>query len=157
MTLHIEARWAQPVALTLSSEVREIYSCADIEEVPTSAGVYIFARRHGQAVTPLYVGQSGNLRHRLYQHLDSVALMNSIRAAPIGARIFIFCTPILRKGQQLPRVLDTLEDALIDHALAEGHALLNIQGTRRPTHTIEFSGNRTSEALAPRTMLLKAF
>jgi len=157
MTLHIEAQWSQPVALTLSNEVREIYTCNDIESVSTNAGVYIFARRHGNAVTPLYVGQSGNLRKRLCQHLNSVALMNSIRAAPTGSRIFIFCEPVLRKGQQLPRVLDTLENALIDHALAEGFALLNVQGTKRPAHTIEFSGNRTSEALAPRTMLLKAF
>ena len=157
MTLHIEAKWSKPVSLTLSNEVREIYTCADFESVPTNPGVYIFARRHGRAVTPLYVGQSGNLRKRLCQHLKSVPLMKSIHAAPTGSRIFIFCEPILRNGQQLPRVLDTLEDALIDHALAEGYALFNVQGTKRPAHTIDFSGNRTSEALAPRTMLLKAF
>lgn len=157
MTLHIDAQWAQPVSLVLSSAVGTIYSCPDIKSVSDEAGVYVFARTHGKTVTPLYIGQSGNLRKRLGQHLNSVALMDSMRAAPGSARVFLYCEPTIRKGQKIASVLDTLEDALIDHALAEGYALFNVQGTKRPTHTIKFSGNRTSEAIAPRTMLLKAF
>ena len=155
MALNIEARWAQPLALTISRAAHEIYFCPDHETIPDSPGVYVFARRHGEVTEPLYIGQSRNLYARLRQHLDSVSLMQSIREASAGARLFLYCEPILRPGQQLVRVLDTLEEALIDHALAEGHALLNVQGTRCPTHAITFSGNRTSEALAPRRMFVK--
>lgn len=157
MALHIKAHWAEPVTITLGDDKSEIYSCREIDEVPSTPGVYIFARRHGKTVKPLYIGQTGNLNKRLCQHLDSVSLMKGIKAAPTGTRLFLYCEPLLRRGQKLARVLDVLENALIDHALSEGHELFNVQGTKRPSHSIAFSGNRTSEALVPRTMLLRDF
>ena len=38
---------------------------------------------------------------------------------------------------------------------SEGHALFNKKGTKLPTDEISFIGNRTSESIAPRLMLVK--
>jgi len=157
MALNIDAVWAQPVALTLSRSNVAIYDCGGIESVPEDSGVYVFARAHGDLFSPIYIGRSTNLRSRLEQHLDTVSLMRQIQARPAGRRIFLYCEPFLHPGQQLARVLNTLETALISHALSEGHELLNVQGARRSSHKISFTGNRTSEAFAPRTMRVRAW
>jgi len=157
MSLNIDATWYKPLVLKDGNADNLIYSCPKFDSVPEAAGVYIFGREYGDAIFPLYIGRSTNLRLRLEQHLEhSVRLMNNIQKAPAGTRFFLFCTVSLKRGQKEESVLQTLESALISHALAEGHQLLNEQGTRRPNHTIRFKGNRTSEAIAPRFMRVRS-
>ncbi len=81
--------------------------------------------------------------------------MKSIESAPSGERLFLYCEIKTKKGQRLKKVLEVLQKALIEHALSEGHTLLNIQLTREGTHTITFKGNRASEKLAPRIMYVR--
>jgi len=69
---------------------------------------------------------------------------------------YMCCEVDFKRGQPHEKVLKTLEMALIAHALAEGHELLNIQGQKWPNHTIQFNGNRTSETLAPRFMRVRS-
>ncbi|MFC8311960.1 hypothetical protein ACFUJV_35900, partial [Streptomyces olivaceus] len=59
-------------------------------------------------------------------------------------------------SQDVGTALDVIERALIEHGLAEGHPLVNVQGTRTPFHTLSFTGNRMSEQVAPRQMFVKA-
>jgi hypothetical protein len=129
-----------------------IYSCDDLFNIPTASGIYIFGREHGEAAAPLYIGKALNLRRRIEQQLNSVRLMTGIREAQSGGRFVIYCVPQLKRGQRAVRVISILEQALIAHALAEDFELLQKQGTKTPNHTIRFSGNRTSEDLAPRRM-----
>ncbi len=151
MSLNIEASWSQPIRLRLA-RFGAIYECEDPDRIPTESGVYIFGREHGEAAAPLYIGKALNLRRRIEQQLNSVRLMTGIREAERGGRFVIYCAPQLKRGQRAIRVITILERALIAHALAEDFELLQTQGTRTPNHTIRFSGNRTSEDLAPRRM-----
>jgi hypothetical protein len=156
MPLNIDARWHSPVELTDGTADGLIYSCPSIDTIPKEPGVYVFGRFHGEKVTPFYVGRTKNLRTRIEQHLKAVPLMRRIETASTGQRFLLYCTISLKRGQKIKRVLEVLEGALIAYSLGRGFELFQKQGTRRPAHAIRFSGNRTSEALAPRSMRLRA-
>ena len=151
MSLNIEAVWSSPIKLRLA-RYGAIYECEDLDAIPSSSGVYIFGREHGDAACPLYIGKALNLRRRIEQQLNSVRLMKGILESQIGGRFLIYCVPQLKRGQRAVRVISILEQALIAHALSEDFELLQKQGTKTPNHTIRFLGNRTSEDLAPRRM-----
>ncbi len=155
MPLNIEARWSHPIIIRLA-KVGAIYECEDLHEIPSEAGIYIFGRCHGESRAPLYIGKALNLRKRIEQQLNSVRLMTGIKEAASGNRFLIYCVPKIKPGQRATQVVKLLEDALISHALAFDHELLQKQGTKRPNHTIKFSGNRASEAIAPRKMRVSA-
>jgi hypothetical protein len=82
--------------------------------------------------------------------------MRRMEQAETGQRFFMYCTVSMKRGQKIASVLKVLEGALIAYTLGEGYELLQKQGTRRPSHTVKFSGNRTSEAIVPRFMRLRA-
>jgi len=155
MPLNIEAKWSQPLEIRLAA-AGAIYSCADLESIPSEPGIYVFGREHGESREPLYIGRARNLRRRIEQQLNSVRLMTGIKEAQSGGRFLIYCVAQPKRGQRLTRVIRIMEDALIAHALACDHELLQKQGTKRPNHTIRFTGNRTSEAIAPRHMRVSA-
>jgi hypothetical protein len=155
MTLNISATWHQPVALTLARS-GFIYECPEIEKVPETAGVYVFGRRFGASIQPLYVGRAANLQKRLWDHLNSVKLMLGIKDAQAGERFFMCCEVNPKPGQKIGKVLEILESALITHLLSEGHELLQIQGTKRPNHTITFDRNEASMQIAPKFMRVRA-
>jgi hypothetical protein len=153
MPLNIEARWSKPIKL-LPTDYG--YVCKKLDSVPAEPGAYVFGRTHGDTAAPLYVGRTKNLRGRLKIHLDSVRLMKALYDAEAGARFFMYCTVSLKRGQKLDRVLETLEAALIAQAVAAGFELRQKQGVKRPLHTINFTGNRISEAMYDRTVHLQA-
>lgn len=152
--MQIEATWSIPLDLAKSAQKHMIYDL-DLEQIPTSAGVYVFGRKHGGKVTPIYIGESLNLRSRISGHLKSLPLMRAIETAPSGARFLIFCTVKAGTAAKSKKHVRVIEKALILHAQGEGHTLVNKKGTLLPTDEIRFKGNRTSEALAPRLMLIK--
>ena len=80
--------------------------------------------------------------------------MKGIENAPSGERLYLFAQVQKKRGQNIERVLGVLQRALIEHALSVGHNLLNIQLTKGKLHKIEFQGNRISEKLFTRTMLV---
>jgi hypothetical protein len=151
MPLNIEAGWSKPVRLSLAP-AGAIYSCDELDRLPAASGVYIFYRKHGDRLTPLYVGKTGNVRKRIVQHLDSVRLMKAIYEAEAGGKYVICCEPHVKPGQDLTAVLSVLENALIDYFMGEGFELKQKQGTKRPSHQISFTGNRISEKLVGRGM-----
>ena len=152
--LNINAKWANPIELLDGSERNLIYRISDLGRVPETAGVYVFARKHGNKVVPLYIGETLNLRQRLEQHFNDVPIMKGIENAPSGERLYLFAQVQKKRGQNIERVLGVLQRALIEHALSVGHNLLNIQLTKGKLHKIEFQGNRISEKLFTRTMLV---
>jgi hypothetical protein len=154
MPLNIEACWSKPVRLTVAT-AGAIYVCDELDRLPAAPGVYIFYRKHGERIEPLYIGKSGDVRNRVFQHLDSVRLMTAIYESQAGGRYVICCEPKVKSGQKMSRILGVLENALIDYAMAEGYELRQKQGTKRPNHQIKFIGNRTSEALVPRQMRVR--
>jgi hypothetical protein len=85
MPLNIEASWSKPVQLTVAT-AGAIYRCDDLECLPDAPGVYVFYRKHGDRISPLYVGKTRNVRKRVVQHLDSVRLMTAIYESEAGGR-----------------------------------------------------------------------
>lgn len=156
MTLKIYSQWSQPLTLKDGSRHNLVYFVEGVENIPEKPGVYVFARKHGKKVSPIYIGQAQKLRTRIQQQLNSVPLMVGIWNAPNGSRILLYCEAQLKAGQNRKKVLGLIENTLIDHALSEGCELLNKQGTKRPTHSLIFRGNRYSEAVAPRKMFIKS-
>jgi hypothetical protein len=151
--LNFNAHWEKPVQLIDGAKYGLIYYADGVEKLPAGPGAYVFARVHGDYAYPLYIGETTNIRSRLKSHFKgSVKLMNSIKGASTGKRIFLYCT--IKTGSEKKRdsMLTLLQRALIEHALSEGHELFNKQGTKIKAHTISFTGNRTSEQIAPRVM-----
>ena len=151
MALDIQAMWHQPLELAPSG----IGYSLELDKIPDEPGIYVFGRTWGDNLAPLYIGRSTTLRQRLTTHLNTVKIIQAIRDFPGGNRFILFCTFELKRGQQIERVLEVVERGLIDKALTEGHELINVQGTRTPKHTINFQGNRCSEAVSGRQMFVR--
>ncbi|MFB7788643.1 GIY-YIG nuclease family protein, partial [Streptomyces vinaceus] len=144
-------------ALTLRADPTLIYSLSVLESVDDVPGVYVFARKYGHRITPLYIGKALNLRGRIKQQLNNLRLMRQIQDwEKNGARVLLLGYLKVHGSQDVGTALDVIERALIEHGLAEGHPLVNVQGTRTPFHTLSFTGNRMSEQVAPRQMFVKA-
>lgn len=152
--MKIEAKWCRPITLNDGEPSGLIYSL-DIETIPTEPGVYVFARGYDKKIAPIYIGETINLRNRISTHLKSVPLMKSIENSPNGSRILIYCTVATSSRLKAKSQVKIIEKALIYHLQAEGYELFNKKGTKLPTHVIQFSGNRTSEQIAPRLMRIK--
>lgn len=152
--MQIEATWSQPITLKKGRVGGLIYELK-LEDLPTEPGVYVFGRKHGETVVPIYIGETLSIRSRIKGHLNSLQLMRSIENAPNGNRFLLYCTVGAGSKDKAKKQVKILEKALILHAQSEGHELFNKKGTKLPTDTITFNGNRTSEAIAPRVMLIK--
>lgn len=151
--MKIDLKWDKPIRLRDGSSDNQIYQCRGLERFSRKPGVYVFARRFGKNVAPLYIGQASNLRDRIEkQQFNNLRLMMGVKKAHSGRRILLVARLNLKRGQRMNRVLDIVESALIKHALAQGHDLLNQQGTKTSVHLIRSKGNSSSRQVAPLTM-----
>lgn len=142
--------WHRPFDLVDGSNENLIFTIDDLDGIPGAPGIYIFARQHGQAVSPLYIGQARSLRARIEQQLrTNVRLMRGIETAPAGYRILLVGELITKRGQRLSKALNTIESTFIRYFLAEGCSLLNVNGTRTPVDRISFEGSRIAKNLFP--------
>jgi len=153
--LRIELKWEKPLRLKDGSSMNLVYRCVGLDRIPSKPGIYVFSRRYGKHVAPLYIGQALKLSARIEQQLNNVHLMMGLKHAQSGRRILLVAKLILHRGQRKKKVLEIVESALIKHALAEGHDLLNHQGTKTKVHTIKSKGNNSSRQIAPLTMLVE--
>lgn len=144
--MKLNMQWHKPRFLKVSKTL--IYDCDNFENIPSSGGIYCFARQHGSNIAPLYIGKASNLQSRIKQQLNSVKLMKGIKNAGNGKRVLIIGEFIAGRGQQQPVCLGILERAFIKQALSEGHDLLNIQGTKMKYHRICSKGT----SVFPRTI-----
>lgn len=152
MSLRIALKWEKPLLLRDGSKLNQIYICRGLEGLPWKPGVYVFARKFSKNVIPLYIGQASKLRGRIEGQFNNLRLMMGIKNAQAGRRILLVARLSLRRGQQRSKVLDIVESALIKNSLAQGHDLLNQQGTKTKVHVIRSQGNSSSRQVAPLTM-----
>lgn len=150
--MRIALKWGKPLLLKDGSKLNQIYFCPGLEGLPRKPGVYVFARKFGRKVYPLYVGQASRLRGRIEGQFNNLRLMMAIKNAQTGNRILLVARLQLQRGQQMSKVLDIVESALIKNSLAQGHDLLNQQGTKTKVHVIRSQGNSSSRQIAPLTM-----
>jgi hypothetical protein len=150
--MKIALKWEKPIRLRDGSTQNRIYFCRGTDKFPRKPGVYVFARKFGKNIFPLYVGQASRLKGRIEGQFNNLRLMVGIKNAPAGNRILLIARLYLKRGQQMNKVLDIVESALIKNALAQGHDLLNQQGTKTRVHVIRSVGNSSSRQIAPLTM-----
>jgi hypothetical protein len=152
--MQISATWSKPIQLKKCKPGGLIYEL-DLDALPNEPGVYVFYRQHGSKPSLIYIGETYLIRARTKGHLCSLPLMRAIENSPTGKRYMIYCTVDTASRERAKKQVKIIEKALILHAQTEGHELFNKKGTKLPTDEISFTGNRASEAIAPRTMLVK--
>ena len=152
--MQISATWSKPIQLKKCKPGGLIYEL-DLEALPNEPGVYVFYREHSGKPSLIYIGETYSIRARTKGHLCSLPLMRAIENTPTGKRYMIYCTVDTASREKAKKQVKIIEKALILHAQTEGHELFNKKGTKLPTDAIAFTGNRASEAIAPRTMLVK--
>jgi hypothetical protein len=139
MLLRLE--WMRPLTLADATKQNMIYSF-DFKKLPNKAGVYVFGRKFGSQFEALYVGKAGNLQGRTKGQLNNLKLMQHVKHAKNGKRLLLVGRFIPKPGQQENKCLGILERALIRYFLAEGHDLVNIQGTQLKRHEIHSAGGK---------------
>lgn len=148
MDLHVD--WLRPIPLKKARDPHLIYTF-DTMKVDRVAGVYIFGRKFGHAFEALYVGKAGSLRGRVKGHLNNLSLMKHLLNASIGKRILLVGRLVAKPGQRQEKCIRVIERTLIRHFLAEGHELVNKQGTRLRHHQVRSSGKHPKRYF-PRVM-----
>jgi excinuclease UvrABC nuclease subunit len=134
--MDLRLTWHKPVQLRKARAGSTSIYDLDLTKAPAKPGVYIFMRRFGKKLSPLYVGKAGNLRVRMGQQLNALKLMKGIQNAAIGRRAVVFGEFVARPGQKEGKCLLMIEKALIRHFLSEGHDLLNVLGARITTRHV---------------------
>lgn len=136
--MEITIRWYKPEALSSGWREQLIYRC-ELSNILQRPGVYAFARIHHKGIEPIYIGETLRLRDRIGQHLQHVRLMKAIEARGRGRRVVLYGTLGLEASaaRQKP-ILRRVERALIKHALANGHELVNKHGTRTTHDVLQF-------------------
>ena len=155
--MELRIKWGRPVSLVDGTKDNLIYVADGLDSWKGVPGVYMFARQFKGGVVPLYIGKAESLGDRAWQHFKSnTRLMTSIRKAANGARVFIPGEFKPKPGQNTKKCIAVVERALISHALAEGYELLNVQGTKTPTHTISLSGYLGARNITGKNLGFKA-
>jgi hypothetical protein len=148
--MKISLTWNAPIPL--KGYARDLCDAFDLDILPDEPGIYIFARRFGPKVTPLYVGKAEVLRTRIRQQLNNNRLMRGLDDAPSGERVLIYGTFNGKRGARIAKWLTTVEEALIAHFTEQEHELINKVGTRMEFDEIEFDGSRIVTRATERTL-----
>ena len=143
--MEINIKWHHPFPLVDGDHVDLILNIEDLYDVYDGPGVYMFCRKYGLSIQPLYIGRSINVQNRIRQHLNSVRMMKGIQNARKGEKILVVGEFVPKAGQQAERAITIAEAPLIETALLENCELLNDAGTKRPTHQINFTGFKSAK------------
>jgi hypothetical protein len=138
--MDIQIRWHKPIKLQDGSNENLIYKINNISQWAGVSGVYMFCRCYGKTLTPLYIGKAESIGARIKQQLNSTKLMKGIENSLSGEKVLVVGEFVPRSGQDLKKAIAVAEKSLIEHALAQGYVILNIQGTKTPTNSVSFSG-----------------
>lgn len=149
--MNITLRWGQRIRLLNGAADNLIYTL-DIDVLPRRAGIYVFGRQRGRSIVPVYVGQATRIRGRVKKQLNNAKLMMALLNTPGRKKYLIYAEVIRKPGQNISQVLNIVEKALIEHALAEGHDIVNVQGTKRPRHRVTSTGSRSGRAWLPKRL-----
>lgn len=134
-------------ALELRREKGTTTYTTDLDSIANAAGVYVFCIKHGTTYDALYVGKAEKLRNRIKQQLNNNKLMNVLAKKRRGTRLLFVCEISTKQGQTHTKNIGIVEAALIEQFLWDGHSIVNDKGTKRPTHSISFTGTQASRKL----------
>jgi hypothetical protein len=155
--MKIDVQWNRPILL---SKNRKITIDRDNlpRAIPPSAGVYFFSRKYGSSFQPLYVGETGDIRARLRNHLNNADIRDMLRGIPLrgvsvkkGSKYFHFGTFRGKPGQKASKCLGLVQRYMIEQAIAQKSPLLNKQLTDIKTHSVSFLGPKRGRAIFSKT------
>ena len=151
--MRLRLEWTRQISLRSALRQNLIYS-ADLDKLPSTAGVYVFGRRYGGGFEALYVGMATQeIRKRVRDQFKNLPLMMHVKNAKKGKRIVLAGCFKPKPGQKLAKCVPLIERGLIRYFLSEGHDLVNKQGTRLRRHEIASSGKHPKR-LIPKLMFL---
>jgi predicted GIY-YIG superfamily endonuclease len=153
--MDLEVKWHQPIPLVDGDDENLIYTVNGLEEWEGYPAVYMFCRRYGKNVVPLYIGRTANVAARIKQHLNATKMMRAIEKSQNGEKVLIVGELITKTGQKIDKSLRIIENALIEHALAEGYELVNKSGTKTPVHFISYFGFKEAKDFSGAGMYAK--
>jgi hypothetical protein len=151
--VRIDLDWWDLIPLRSGRPENLIYTSEVVDDLPRAPGVYVFGYlRNGADFVPIYIGKAQRLRGRIIKQLNNTRLMLGMQKMPRVRRFLAIGEYRGRPSPLANRAIQLAERALIDYALAEGHEILNLQGTKRPRHHIHSWGSRTSRGWIPRSL-----
>jgi hypothetical protein len=153
--MELNIKWRKPIKLMNGSNENLIYKVKDLSSLSGIPGVYMFCRRYGKILTPLYIGKAENIAVRIKQQLNSTKLMKGIENALNGEKVLVIGEFVSKNRRNDKDSIAIIEKALIEHALSEGYEILNVQGTKTPTHGINFSGYSGAKAVTGPNIKIK--
>lgn len=150
--MKIDVEWSEPDILKDGSANSLIYEIDGLDEWEEFPGVYMFCRKHGGSLIPLYIGRSTNVPRRIRQHLNTTKMMIAIKQSKAGEKILVVGEISAKGGQKIEALTKIVESSLIDNALTEGYELINKAGTKPKVHTIDFRGYQKAKTFSGSTM-----
>jgi hypothetical protein len=153
--MELNIKWHKPIKLHNGSKENLIYRINDLSILSDIAGIYMFCRKYGKSLTPLYIGKAENIAMRIKQQLNSTKLMKGIENALNGEKVLLVGEFISKSGQNAKTSIAIIEKALIEHSLSMNYEILNVQGTKTQTHSIMFSGYSSAKALTGQSINVK--
>src|SRR5690606_777412 len=129
--MELRVQWHKPIKLLDGAEENLIYTAKGLDEWWGVPGVYMFARKFGGYLHLFDIGNAEDIGRRVTKHFESSAkLINSLKNSANGLKVLVPGEFKPRQGQNTKSCIQLIERALIDHVLAEGYELLNVQGAR---------------------------
>ena len=155
--MDLSVKWHKPIRLLDGDKQNLIYVAEGLDAWKGVPGVYMFARIFDEEISPLYIGKAESLGDRVWQHFkNNTRLMKGVEKAANGTKVVVLGKFTPKSGQSTKKCVDLIERALIDHALTEGHKLLNVQGTRTAAHRVTFSGHLPARNITGRSLSFRA-
>ena len=153
--MNVGISWHRPIKLGTKATFAKKVSEFSLEDVPTSAGIYVFARKFGKNLAPIYIGKALNLRSRMKTQFNNHKLVAALTNEKSGDRVLLF--GIIESGSEdlLKKKIKLAERTHIEHALTAGYRLINVQLTKGPINSVETSGVKPQNHPFPHVMLSK--
>ena len=147
--------WQDHIELGSKSSFIKKLGEFDLGRIPTSPGIYIFARKFGNNLAPIYIGKATNLRSRVKTQLNNHRLLDAIANEKSGDRVLLLGIIKSNSENLLAKKLNLAERTHIDHALTAGFEIVNVQLTKGPINTIRTLGTKRQNHPFPHVMLSK--
>ena len=115
--MNIDLSWQKTIVLRDGTKDSLIFNC-DLKQITEKPGIYVFARKFGQTVEPLYIGQATNLRKRIKEQLNTTRLMIGLKTKRIGIRILLVGVLKSPTESKVNKKLNIAEHTCIQNALS---------------------------------------
>ena len=127
--MNIVVEWQKPILLSRFNKL--CFANPVFPQIEPIAGVYFFSRKFATVYEPFYVGETGDLRRRVREHLESAKIFKILSGLDDnfkhGARYLHYGYMTGRKTKNAAKRRHIVQEFLIERALAEDIPLLNTQ------------------------------